>query len=147
MKLKLFLFALTALLITACGKGQKASSADTALSDLENEINAYASGLPEDIGDGLVITDCLLTGSEVLYICQMDDQEYILENSPEVRQAIKQGIAEWMEQERNDSDIREMLKLCVKADRGIGFQYVGTMTSTTITVHFTSSELSRLLQK
>ena len=117
------------------------------VSDLETEVKAYAATLPDDIGEGLTITDCLLTNREVLYVCLVDEDNFEMEDGPEMRDAIKDGIAEWMEQESEDSDLHEMIMLCVQADRGIGFQYEGSRTDNTVAVHFTIDELSYLLEE
>ena len=154
---KVVLCLFCALLITGCGK--KASSNDEILVDgievfgegtssyeqLREEVEAYQKELPEDIGDGMAIIDCQLLSDEVLYVCEMDEDYYSMEDTREMRQAIKAGLAESLQEDRNNNDLRSMLQLCVQTNRGLGYQYVGDQTGITVTVHFTDKELARLL--
>ena len=128
-----------ALLVVACGREVSPET------ELRNEVEAYQATLPEDLGDGVIMNDCQLLFDEVLYVSEVDEEAYGLEDTGEMRKAIKASIAQSLEQERHDSDMRRMLELCVKTERGLGYQYVGDQTGETVTVHFTANELERLL--
>lgn len=128
-----------ALLVVACGREVSPET------ELRNEVEAYQATLPEDLGDGVIMNDCQLLFDEVLYVSEVDEEAYGLEDTGEMRKTIKAGIAQSLEQERHDSDMRRMLELCVKTGRGLGYQYVGDLTGETVTVHFTANELERLL--
>ena len=156
---KIVLFMFCALLMTGCGK--KASSKDDILVDeieffdeetssfeqLRNEVESFKQGLPMDLGSGLIAIDCQLLAKEVLYIYEMDEDYYELENTRETRQSMKALVAGSMQDEKGSSDFRKMLQLCVQSGRGLGYQYVGDQTGTTITIHFTDQELERLLDQ
>ena len=116
-KVVLLMFAM--LLMLGC--------AGSAEEQLKAEIESYQQELPEIMGNGLVMTDCQLLPNEVLYICEMDENYYSLEDSREIRQFLKEAISEGFIEEQ-DEDVKEMLRLCIETDRGVSYRYVGDQT-------------------
>ena len=135
-KVVLLMFAM--LLMLGC--------AGSAEEQLKAEIESYQQELPEIMGDGLVMTDCQLLPNEVLYICEMDENYYGLEDSREIRQFLKEAISEGFIEEQ-DEDVKEMLRLCIETDRGVGYKYVGDQTGNTIIVRLTVQDLKDLIKQ
>ena len=120
--------------------------AGSAEEQLKAEIESYQQELPEIMGNGLVMTDCQLLPNEVLYICEMDENYYSLEDSREIRQFLKEAISEGFIEEQ-DEDVKEMLRLCIETDRGVGYKYVGDQTGNTIIVRLTVQDLKDLIKQ
>lgn len=135
-KVVLLMFAM--LLMLGC--------AGSAEEQLKAEIESYQQELPEIMGNGLVMTDCQLLPNEVLYICEMDENYYGLEDSREIRQFLKEAISEGFIEEQ-DEDVKEMLRLCIETDRGVGYKYVGDQTGNTIIVRLTVQDLKDLIKQ
>ena len=98
--------------------------------------------LPEEIDEGIILTDVKLTDDCFLYIAECDEDVVDIDILNAVKGELQKEIASSLQEEiANDSDIQEFVKYCKKARKGIGYKYVGTTSGKSCIVKIPYSKL------
>ena len=100
------------------------------------------ASLPEEIDEGIILTDVKLTDDCFLYIAECDEDVVDIDILNAVKGELQKEIASSLQEEiANDSDIQEFVKYCKKARKGIGYKYVGTTSGKSCIVKIPYSKL------
>lgn len=135
-KVFLLMFASLFMMMVGC--------AGSAEEQLKEGVEIVKEDLPEDMGDGVIMSDCQLLPTEVLMVFEMDED--CLDDSRETIEFMKEYIAGMFVLEQ-DGDIKELLHLCVETNRGMGYKYICNETGSAATIHFSAEELKDLIKK
>ena len=100
------------------------------------------ANLPEEVDEGIVITDVKLTDDCFLYIAECDEDIVDIDILNAVKGELQSEITKSLKEEMaTDSDIQEFVRYCKKANKGIGYKYVGTKSGKSCTVKIPFSKL------
>lgn len=104
---------------------------------------SYAKAdLPEEIDEGIVLTDVKLTNDCFLYIAECDEDIVDIDILNAVKSMLQDEMTKSIKEDiASDSDIQEFVKYCKKAHRGIGYKYVGKKSGKTCTVKIPYTQL------
>lgn len=121
-------------------------SKEEAESALRVQIPITNQQLPMDLGVGIVITRMYLSGNYVMYLGECDENKISItemdNNKTEVKKKLKQTLRSMISSKQDE----EFFNLCLAADKGIGYTYIGDQTGKKVTVYIGNDEL-RLLAK
>ncbi|MBO7477254.1 MAG: hypothetical protein J6U04_04900 [Salinivirgaceae bacterium] len=139
--LGLMLMTAMAVVFTSCTDMQR----------LKMEVKASNVGLPEDIGDGMIMTKIQLHGDYVEYIIEWneideDGEEFSVAelNDPETKELMKQFFIESIkkpESKEDADDIADLLELLKPCRVGMGFRLTGKQTGGECTIRIEYWEL------
>lgn len=110
---------------------------------LKDAIREGNKSFPQKAAEGIIIKRCYLDGDYVMYLAQCDEDLYDMELLNMNKGDMAQGIKDMVRQ-NSDPQISYLVKLCVKAHKGIGFKYQGDTTGTSCIVKVPYSELKNL---
>ena len=106
---------------------------------LKADIEESNKSCPMDIEEGLTIKKMYMDGDYVIYyvVCDEDvvDMDVLSQNKSKLRRIIKKNL------NNADADVREFKRMCKKANKGIGYKYVGDTSEKSFSIRFSSSEL------
>ena len=111
---------------------------------LKMAVREGNKAFPQDTGQGIIMRRCYLDGDYLMYLAECDedllDMDIMNMNKNEMKKNIKDMI-----RSKSDPQVSYLVKLCVKAHKGIGFKYQGDTTGSTCIVKVPYSELKNLL--
>lgn len=120
------------------------SNSDAADKLLRLAVENGNKEFPQDTGVGIVVTRMYISGDYVMYMAECDedliDMGVLESNLSSLKTELRSTFAD-----NSDADIKQFLKICVKAGKGIGYTYVGDTTGKKVVVRFSNSELKRFL--
>lgn len=83
--------------------------------------------LPQEVDEGMVITDVKLTDDCLLYIAECDEDIVDIDILNAVKSVLKDEMLQSLKEDiASDSDFEEFIGYCKKAHKGIGYKFVGT---------------------
>ena len=113
--------------------------ASCAESKLKAAVEQANKEFPMTVEEGLSITGISLEGDYVVYDAKVDESLYSIDLLKESKAELKKSIIE--ELGSGDTDVKEMIKLCKEADKGIAYIYTGDQTDETCEVRIRPDEL------
>lgn len=113
--------------------------ASCAESKLKAAVEQAGKELPMKAEEGIIITDISLEGDYVVYGAKVDENLYSIDLLEENKAELKKSMMG--ELDSSDEDVKEMLKLCKEANKGISYIFTGDQTGETCEVRINPSEL------
>lgn len=110
---------------------------------LKEAIREGNKSFPQKAAEGMIMKRCYLDGDYVMYLAECDEDLYDIELLNMNKGDMKQGIKDMVRQ-NSDPQISYLVKLCIKAHKGIGFKYQGDTTGKSCIVKVPYSELKNL---
>lgn len=110
---------------------------------LKEAIREGNKSFPQKAAEGMIMKRCYLDGDYVMYLAECDEDLYDMELLNMNKGDIKQGIKDMVRQ-NNDPQISYLVRLCIKAHKGIGFKYQGDTSGKSCIVRVPYSELKNL---
>ncbi len=90
---------------------------------LEIDIEEANAELPEDMGDGMVMTHCELVGNSVIYTIECDENEIVIEALKEAKAEMYEAMVQSLKEE-TDKDVKELYRLMKEENIDMKFKYV-----------------------
>lgn len=112
------------------------------LSILKETIAEANKGFPMKVDKGMVVRKCYLDGDYVMYDYECDedvlDMDLMEQNKTEIQQIVKKHF------KSTDADAVFIKHLCLKANKGVGYKFVGDSTGKTVLIRFSCQELESM---
>lgn len=109
---------------------------------LKEGIAEANSEFPMTAEEGIVVKKCYLDGDYVMYNYECDedvlDMDLMEQNKYEVKQNIKKNL------KNADADAVMFKQLCLKANKGFGYKFIGDRTGKTVFIRITCQELESM---
>lgn len=110
--------------------------------DLLNQQAAiYNQQLPQDMGDGLVLTNFSVEGEYVVYTCEADENQvsidYLRENQKELNSAMKLFLIP----ELDNPAGKILLDLCKETGKDIKYRYIGNPSGKQVEIEISVDEI------
>lgn len=109
---------------------------------LKEGIAEANSEFPMTTEEGIVVKKCYLDGDYVMYNYECDedvlDMDLMEQNKYEVKQNIKKNL------KNADADAVMFKQLCLKANKGFGYKFIGDRTGKTVFIRITCQELESM---
>lgn len=109
---------------------------------LKEGIAEANSEFPMTAEEGIVVKKCYLDGGYVMYNYECDedvlDMDLMEQNKYEVKQNIKKNL------KSADADAVMFKQLCLKANKGLGYKFIGDRTGKTVFIRITCQELESM---
>ena len=115
---------------------------DSDMAVLRIAVESVKSGLPEYVGDGITLTDCVLTKEGLIYIAECDEDEIDIDLLNQMKSTFRDVMKEELLSEaESDPDYREVMDMCKKLHLGIGYKYVGASSGKSCTIMIPYTQL------
>lgn len=124
-------------------KEGNAEELDKHLRFLKQAIAEGNKQFPQKAAEGMIMKRCYLDGEYVMYLAECDEDLYDIDLLNMSKNDMKNGIKDMIRQ-NSDPSISYLVKLCVKAHKGIGFKYQGDTTGKSCIVRVPYSELRNI---
>ena len=121
----ILLTAIAVLSVQSCNMGEAV---------LQAAIKAANEQCPNNMGDGMVMTEIGYDGQNVVYSISCDAETYYLEQDLVTDEMKQSMIDELLTNEASDKNVKTFLTLVRKADAGITYQYYVPGTDQTMDV-------------
>lgn len=109
------------------------------LSFLKKAITEANDSYPMKVEDGVVAKKCYLDGEYVMYDYECDedviDMDILARNKSNVKQVIKKNL------KNADAETLMFKRMCEKANKGIGYKYIGKTSGKAVFIKFSCQEL------
>lgn len=109
---------------------------------LKEGIAEANSEFPMTAEEGIVVKKCYLDGDYVMYNYECDedvlDMDLMEQNKYEVKQNIKRNL------KNADADAVMFKQLCLKANKGLGYKFIGDRTGKTVFIRLSCQELESM---
>ncbi len=109
---------------------------------LKEGIAEANSEFPMTAEEGIVVKKCYLDGDYVMYNYECDedvlDMDLMEQNKYEVKQNIKKNL------KSADADAVMFKQLCLKANKGLGYKFIGDRTGKTVFIRLSCQELESM---
>lgn len=109
---------------------------------LKEGIAEANSEFPMTAEEGIVVKKCYLDGGYVMYNYECDedvlDMDLMEQNKYEVKQNIKKNL------KSADADAVMFKQLCLKANKGLGYKFIGDRTGKTVFIRLSCQELESM---
>lgn len=109
---------------------------------LKEGIAEANSEFPMTAEEGIVVKKCYLDGDYVMYNYECDedvlDMDLMEQNKYEVKQNIKKNL------KSADADAVMFKQLCLKANKGLGYKFIGDRTVKTVFIRLSCQELESM---
>lgn len=109
---------------------------------LKKAIAEANNSYPMKVEEGVVAKRCYLAGEYVMYDYECDedviDMDILSQNKSKVKQAIKKNI------KNADAETLMFKRMCEKANKGIGYKYVGKTSGKSVFIRFSSEEVKTI---
>lgn len=109
---------------------------------LKEGIVEANSEFPMTTEEGIVVKKCYLDGDYVMYNYECDedvlDMDLMEQNKYEVKQNIKKNL------KNADADAVMFKQLCLKANKGLGYNFIGDRTGKTVFIRLSCQELESM---
>jgi len=106
---------------------------------LREAIDEENKSYPQKISEGLTIKKSYIDSDYVMYLVECDedlmDIDLMNKSKSESRKNLKSSLSS------NDPEIKQFLKICIKARKGIGYKYQGDRSGESCVILFPYSEL------
>ena len=114
------------------------------LSFLKKAITEANDSYPMKVEDGVVAKKCYLDGDFVMYDYECDedvvDMDILSQNKSNVKQVVKKNL-------RNaDAETLMFKRMCEKANKGIGYKYIGKTSGKAVIIKFSCQELKKTVK-
>lgn len=107
---------------------------------LKEGIAEANSEFPMTAEEGIVVKKCYLDGDYVMYNYECDedvlDMDLMEQNKYEVKQNIKKNL--------KNADAVMFKQLCLKANKGLGYKFIGDRTGKTVFIRLSCQELESM---
>lgn len=107
---------------------------------LKEGIAEANSEFPMTAEEGIVVKKCYLDGDYVMYNYECDedvlDMDLMEQNKYEVKQNIKKNL--------KNADAVMFKQLCLKANKGLGYKFIGDRTGKTVFIRLSCQELKSM---
>lgn len=110
---------------------------------LDNQVKSERKRLPYSIDRGLKVTDIQDNGTNLVYICEVDENLYEIDNMAEGKEELKKN----MESMLKDRAMRKQAEILASLGKGFQYNYVGRPSGKTIVVEFSAAELGEIAGK
>ena len=109
------------------------------LSFLKKAITEANDSYPMKVEDGVVAKKCYLDGDFVMYDYECDedvvDMDILSQNKSNVKRVIKKNL------KNADAETLMFKRMCEKANKGIGYKYIGKTSGKAVFIKFSCQEL------
>ena len=127
----ILLTAIALLSVQSCNMGEAV---------LQAAIKAANEQCPNDMGDGMVMTEIGYDGQNVVYSISCDAETYYLEQDLVTEEMKQSMIDELLTNEASDKNVKTFLTLVRKANAGITYHYFVPGTDQTMDVAIEAGE-------
>lgn len=127
----ILLTAIAVLSVQSCNVGEAV---------LQAAIKAANEQCPNDMGDGMVMTEIGYDGQNVVYSISCDAETYYLEQDLVTEEMKQSMIDELLTNEASDKNVKTFLTLVRKANAGITYHYFVPGTDQTMDVTIEAGE-------
>ncbi|MDE6006077.1 MAG: hypothetical protein K2G67_00780 [Muribaculaceae bacterium] len=110
---------------------------------LANQIKSEKKRMPYKIDTGLTVTGIEDNGSALVYICNVDEDEYDIEMMENSREELKDNMRNMLK----DISMSGQVKLLSGLGRGFEYRYIGETSGKEIVITFSADELKKLAKK
>lgn len=110
---------------------------------LANQIKSEKKRMPYKIDTGLTVTGIKDNGSALVYICNVDEDEYDIDMMENSREELKDNMRNMLK----DISMSGQVKLLSGLDRGFEYRYIGETSGKEIVITFSADELKKLAKK
>ncbi|MBD5329904.1 MAG: hypothetical protein HDS03_08510 [Bacteroides sp.] len=110
---------------------------------LDNQVKSERNRLPYSIDRGLKVTDIQDNGTNLVYICEVDEDLYEIDNMAEGKDELKKNMEDMLK----DRAMRKQAEILASLNKGFQYNYVGKPSGKTIVVEFSAAELGEIAGK
>lgn len=110
---------------------------------LLNQIKGEKKRMPYKIDTGLMVTDIQDSGDALVYVCEVDENEYEIADMEAGVDDLKATMKDMLK----DRSMRGQVELLSLLGKGFEYKYVGKDTGKVILVTFTADEIAALAKK
>ena len=107
---------------------------------LDNQVKGERRRLPYSVDRGLKVTDIQDNGANLVYICEVDENLYEVDQMTEAKDELKENMKDMLK----DRTMRKQAEILASLDKGFEYQYVGKQSGKTVTVSFSAQELGEI---
>jgi len=107
---------------------------------LEVAVEDANSELPEDLGNGMVMTHCELVGNSVIYVIECDEEMISLDALEENKADLYNGTLEGLRKEA-DEDVKEYYSMLKEDNIDMKYKYIGKQSRNEVMVNIPASKL------
>ncbi|MDE6272588.1 MAG: hypothetical protein K2M31_06235 [Muribaculaceae bacterium] len=118
---------------------EEESVAEKNLRALQSGIRQANQEFPQKIEEGLIVTEMSMEGDFVVYEVEVDEDVYDIDNLSSNRKNMRAPMLEFLNS--SDPQIILLKNMCIKAEKGIAYKYVGDTTGKSFYIRFSCDEL------
>jgi len=107
---------------------------------LKDAIKEGNKAFPQKAAEGMIMKRCYLDGEYVMYLAECDEDIYDIDLLNMSKSEMKKAMRDMFRQS-SDPNMAYLLKMCVKAHKGMGMKYQGDTTGKSCVVRVPYSEL------
>jgi hypothetical protein len=111
--------------------------------ELETALGKGRRELPNNLGNGMVMTAMDATSSDLVFTIECDDDKISISMLNQMKSEMKEAMNELMTSD--DENILILCKLAANTNRGLLFKYVGVPSGELCKVRLSNSEIKRAL--
>lgn len=110
---------------------------------LTNQIKSERRRIPYTIDRGLKVTDIQDNGTNLVYVCEVDEDLYEIDDMANGKEELKQNMKKMLK----DKAMRQQAEMLAALNKGFQYNYVGKPSGKTIVVEFSAYELADIAGK
>ncbi|MBD5387105.1 hypothetical protein HDR70_04395 [bacterium] len=110
---------------------------------LENQIKSERNRLPYNIDKGLKVTEIKDNGSSLIYVCEVDEDMYEIDNMVDGKEELKKNMKDMLK----DRTMRKQAEILAALNKGFEYDYVGKPSGKTVVISFSAAELAEIAGK
>lgn len=110
---------------------------------LTNQIKSERRRIPYTIDRGLKVTDIQDNGTNLVYVCEVDEDLYEIDDMANGKEELKQNMKKMLK----DKAMRQQAEMLAALNKGFQYDYVGKPSGKTIVVEFSAYELADIAGK
>ena len=107
---------------------------------LDNQLKGERNRLPYKVASGLMMTDIQDNGSNLVYICEVDENLYELDDMGNSKDELKEDMKKMLK----DRAMRKQAEILSSLNKGFEYKYVGKQSGKSVTVSFSADELGAI---
>lgn len=116
---------------------------ETNLMLLSNQVKSEKNRMPYSIDTGLKVIDLDDSGSSLVYVCEVDEDLYDIDEMENSKDELKSNMRQMMK----DPSMRQQAEILASLKKGFEYDYVGKPSGKKIVVAFTTDELAEIVNK
>lgn len=110
---------------------------------LKNQLKSERRRIPYSIDRGLKVTDIQDNGTNLVYICEVDEDLYEIDEMANGKEELKKN----MQQMLKDKAMRKQAEMLAELNKGFEYDYIGKPSGKKIVIEFSAAELAEIAGK